>query len=504
MSERFPLCAAPEGTVMAPSGPGKSQKPEAVGVLSMNLFHRPLVALILMLGAGAAALASPPGPAGPRSQGRPPHGPARVAEVRPASARVTPLKASDLAEILPWFVTVSIREVTEGALVKGLVDELQRELKTTDRPPLQGRLASDLAHLQKWLETAMPGPGRSVERGQALRNAFRASVRSLDEDGTRVHLPHQYIKAPEEEGYDKGGVGLMVDHERDAAGRFVVVETLDGFPAQAAGIRPGDRLVRVGGHPVKGMTYREMADLVRGELGTRVGLEIERAGTPNPIKFAIERVWINPNPKNISSRVLADGVGYIRIKYLGERLHLELEKVLDGFKQQNVRSVVLDLRNNDGLLGGSVDSMGCFVPKGTPLATLVTKTGPQPIATTGTNNVVWPLVVLVNRYSGGAAILLAGALRDAGRAQLVGEATTWRDQPRASKRLPDGSTISVTTGYYTLPKGQVLRKRTRSVVPEAAVKQEPLTPLCSDQDEQMKRAVDMSRVQQTVQAFLLP
>ena len=109
-------------------------------------------------------------------------------------------------------------------------------------------------------------------------------------------------------------------------------------------------------------------------------------------------------------------------------------------------------------------------------------------------------MVLVNRYSSGAAILVAGALRDAGRAQLVGEPTLWRDQPRESRRLPDGSTLSVSTGYYTLPKGQVLRKRTQSLVPDAAVAQEPLTPLGTDHDEQLKRAIDMSRVQQTVRS----
>ena len=196
---------------------------------------------------------------------------------------------------------------------------------------------------------------------------------------------------------------------------------------------------------------------------------------------------------------MPDGVGYVRIKYLGERLNLELDRVLDGFRQQHVRSVVLDLRNNEGALAGTVDALACFVPRGTPLATLVTRDGKQPIVTSSAGNpVVWPVVVLVNRYSCGASVLLAGALRDAGRAQVVGEATMWRDQPRESKRLADGCTVSVATGYYTLPKGQVLRKRTQSLVPETVVPQEPLTPLGSDKDEQLKRAVDMSRVQQTV------
>ena len=197
-----------------------------------------------------------------------------------------------------------------------------------------------------------------------MRNALRATVRALDEDGTRVYLPLQYIKSAEEEGYDQGGVGLIVDHERDAAGRFVVVETLDGFPGQAAGIRPGDRITRVATHAVKGMTYRQMADLVRGPLGTQVEIEVERGGTTSPVKFHIERVWLNPNPKNVTSQVLAHGVGYIRIKYQGERLYVELEKVLDQFRQQGVRSVVLDLRNNEGLISGSVDALGCFVPPG--------------------------------------------------------------------------------------------------------------------------------------------
>ena len=131
--------------------------------MSVQASHRIFWIPVLVIGASMAVLASPSRPA----QGAPAgtRTVARAAEHRSASTRFTPLKATDLAELLPWFTQVSIRQVSEATLLRGVVDELKRELKTTDLPDLKGGLGASLATLQHWLEKTLPGAEHAGERG---------------------------------------------------------------------------------------------------------------------------------------------------------------------------------------------------------------------------------------------------------------------------------------------------------------------------------------------------
>lgn len=411
-----------------------------------------------------------------------------------APQRRVPLKATDLAGIVQWISSESIGNVTPAVLLNRMVKSLKSSVRAgVPGPILEGDVRRDVPSLARWLAAALPGPAEAAHRGLLLRNALLQALTSLQEDGTKLHLPHQYMLPPEEEGYDKGGVGILVDPKHDAKKRFVIFETLDGFPGQAVGLRPGDCIVRVAGQPVNDLSYRQLADLVRGNLGTRVTITVERIGQTKPLDFTVERVWLNPNPKNISSHVLPGGLGYIRFKYLGERMDIELEKALDAFHAQNVRALVVDLRNNEGLIKGSLDVAGCFVPRSTLLTTLVTRKGKKAYFTDRSHGTDLPLVVIVNRYTSGAGILMAGALRDAGRCTLVGESTVWRDQPIDSRRLSDGSVVTVTTGYYMLPKGQVLRNRRPAVDPSVTVQQDPLAPVGGNGDAQLNRALESAK-----------
>lgn len=406
-----------------------------------------------------------------------------------------PLQVADLKELLPWISARSIGHASADVLLRNIelasLHGLEKQgVRVQKMAAHSGDYARDVIAFEQWLEKAVPD---AAARGLVLRAATQTALAQLREDGTQLHLPHKYLLPPEVEGYDKGGVGLLVDRQPDPQGRFIVFETLDGFPGSTVGLRSGDRLVKVGECSLIGLSYREMADLVRGNLGTRVKLLVERPGTTAPLSFEVERVWLNPNPKNISHKLMSDHIGYVRVKYLGERMDFELARVLDEFKRSGVKKIVLDLRNNEGLMAGCQDVGAVFLGGNAEITRLVSGGSSDVRRTHGTRSSDQPLIVLVNRYTSGAAILLAGALRDHGRARIVGEPTVWCDQPQESKELPDGSTVTVATGYYVLPGGKTLRNREHSLEPEVVIEQDPLRPLGGGDDAQLQRAVQLAR-----------
>ena len=404
-----------------------------------------------------------------------------------------PLTAASLNTLLPWITSVSIDKPSSDKLLDAIARSAAR---ATGRKPSETLAPQSSTFDRKvaWLATFLKSVAPDTEkRSLLLRQALQAALAGLHDDGTGLFPPHKYMLPPEKEGYDKGGVGLLVDPTVDARGKFVIFETLDGFPGAEVGLKSGDRLISVDGRTLTGLSYREAADLVRGSLGTRVKLEVERPGAASPQTFDVERVWLNPNPKNISFKVLPGDIGYVRVKYLGERLDVELGRILETFKQKGVKKVVLDLRNNEGLLVGTQDVGGFFLGKGVEITKLVTRHGTEVQRTHGDKSAEAPVTVLVNRYTSGAGVLLASVLQGRGGARLVGESTVWRDQPTESKELTDGSTITVTTGYYVIGKGQKLRSTGDSLKLDVTVPQDPLKPLGGDDDAQLQKAVELSR-----------
>lgn len=421
---------------------------------------------------------------------------ALVASGVPAWAAPEPLQPDDLCRTLDWVARESLSNLSADKLLGTANAALRAQLSRWRQEPGSEKPdpKAELEKLYNHLSLKLPGKEGAVRRGQLLRNALQAALMGAREDGTQLQLASQYIAPPEDELHDRSGIGIMVDHEPDRQGHFVIFEVLDGFPASKAGIRPGDRIVEVGGHRVVGASYHQVGDLILGRVGTQVHLNLLRPKQAAPQHLAVSRVWLNPNPKNVSSRLIDPKVGYIRFKYLGQRMDVELKQILGSLQSKtSPEALILDLRNNEGVLEGTIDVAACFAPKGSKVTSLMSKTRQEDFRTTREPLSKVPLVVLVNRYTDGPGVLLAGALRDLCKARLVGEPTIWHSQPTLSQTLRDGSVASVCTGYYTLPQGQVLRARRPAVVPEVRVDQDPLLPLLGEHDEQFNAALQLAR-----------
>ena len=257
-----------------------------------------------------------------------------------------------------------------------------------------------------------------------------------------------------------GGIGAYM--ARNDAGDLVVTVMRDR-PAARAGIQDGDILLEVDGKPVTttGMKVEEIVTLVRGDVGTRVQLKLKRAGQAEP--FIVEVVRERIETPSVETRVLDKDkrIGYARIGLFGERTSRELQAGLAELAAQGVDKLVLDLRGNGGgLVDAAVDTASQFLKEGVVLREL--KRGDQerfyPVKSVKSPAQGWELVVLTDGGTASASEIVAGALRDYGRATLIGEKTFGKGSVQEVHEFSDGSSLHVTVARWLTPNRHEIDK----------------------------------------------
>ena len=398
------------------------------------------LALILLLVVSAPASAEPD---------KSPRQPLRMAEVLATLVRVQEEHPSPPEPA--FLVRAGMRGAVRQMQELGLAGDALFELKLT------GDLNADMAAVERVLDGLLAGRSEA-EKAQVLWAGLAEALASLEDPGTRLHPPGGYAATLEELGYSLGGVGFFVDEEKDDQGRLVIVELFEGFPAERQGIRRGDRLVAVAGHPTADLDVNELIDIIRGPVGTQIELAIQRGDSPVQ-RYGLTREWLNPNPKGSEARLVHPWVGYVKVKYLGHRLHHDVRRQIEGLQARGARSLILDLRNCPGVPAGAIGLADLFLPPGRLVMTEIGRADETGWKTSDLAALELPTVVLINRYTTGAAALVAGALRDHGRAILVGEDTDPEEMQafeKVAEELGDGSVATVTVSYYRLPLGKKL------------------------------------------------
>ena len=198
-----------------------------------------------------------------------------------------------------------------------------------------------------------------------------------------------------------------------------------GSPAYKAGIRPGDVILEVNDKRTDNMTTTEVADLLKGPRGTQVQVVIAREGADKPIIFNIIRDEI-PRKSVEDAFWLKPGVMYLDIQSFNENTSREVEENFRRLGEQNVKGLILDLRENPGgLLNEGVAVADRFLQKGQTIVSHRGRSSPEKpyVARHGNSGYDYPIVVLVNRYSASAAEIVAGALQDHDRALILGDNT---------------------------------------------------------------------------------
>ncbi|WP_039764774.1 S41 family peptidase [Caldicellulosiruptor sp. F32] len=286
------------------------------------------------------------------------------------------------------------------------------------------------------------------------------------------------------------GIGIKIEPGEHY---IEVVTSFEGSPAYMAGIKPGDKIIKVNGISLTAKDIDKAASLMRGPKGTPVTVTVLRDGSSKPIDFKIVRDEIKI--KTVSSKIFDNTIGYIKITNFDENTPQDFMAAYDKLKSSGCRALIIDLRfNPGGLLESVVDVASNFLKKGQLIVYLKDRyNNKQYFKSYKNGDTVTPLVVLTNRYSASASEILAGCLKDQKRAKIVGEKTFGKGVVQQVFELGDGSAIKITVSQYLLPSGAYINKK--GIKPDIQVLQpkeyqdKMNVPL--NKDLQLKKAIEI-------------
>ncbi len=292
---------------------------------------------------------------------------------------------------------------------------------------------------------------------ELVTNSINAMLSSLDPYTT-------YIPESDMDDFkfqttgEYGGIGSLI---RRSGSYTIVAEPYKGFPADKAGLRAGDKILKVDGKSVKDAEITSVSDRLKGKPGTEMVLTVERYGEEQPVDFTLvrEKISINNVPYY---GMLDDQTGYIRLSSFTTGAGLEVENALKKLKkEEDMKSLVLDLRSNPGgLLIEAVRICNLFVDKGELIVNTkgkVKQWDSEYITQKEPLDKEIPLVVLTNRGSASASEIVAGALQDLDRAVVVGQRTFGKGLVQTSRPLKYNAQLKVTTAKYYIPSGRCIQ-----------------------------------------------
>lgn len=300
--------------------------------------------------------------------------------------------------------------------------------------------------------------------------------------------PDEYKELKTETQGKFGGLGIEISI-RD--GLLTVITPIEDTPAWKAGVKAGDRIVKIGDDVTKDLTLSEAVKKLRGEPGTEVKITVLREAEFKIHEFTIKREIIQIQDVK-DTQILQDKVGYVRLTEFREDSHKEFRKALAQLKEKGADCLILDLRNNPGgLLNVAIQITEEFLPEG---KVIVSTKGRRPTQSTETtsrateNKILdWPMVVLINEGSASGSEILAGALSDNRRAVIVGAQSFGKGSVQSVIPLPDGSGLRLTTSKYFTPSGTSIHGK--GITPDVAVSR-----IYPKEDEGDKKEQDIEKI----------
>jgi carboxyl-terminal processing protease len=297
----------------------------------------------------------------------------------------------------------------------------------------------------------------SVEDKVLLENAIRGMVSGLD--------PHSnYLDAEDYKDLqvgtkgEFGGLGIEVGMED---GFVKVIAPIDDTPAQRAGVRSGDLIVRLNDTPVKGLSLNDAVKLMRGKPGTSIELTIIRTGEEKPLKITVVRDTIKV--ASVKGRLLDEQYGYLRISQFQSHTTSDMLKTLKRLEKEadgSLNGMILDLRNNPGgVLNAAVSVSDAFLRQGLIVYTQGRESESQLRFEAAPDDVLngAPIVVLVNEGSASASEIVAGALQDQKRAIIMGSQTFGKGSVQTIIPISDTAAVKLTTARYFTPAGRSIQ-----------------------------------------------
>lgn len=349
------------------------------------------------------------------------------------------------------------------------------------------KISSALTSIRKIIDKKFLG---EIDEEKILNETIKGYVKGLDDPYT------EYMTKEEMEEFNTDimgnftGIGIYLtnDVERNV---IVIISPIKDSPAYKAGILPGDIITKVDDVSYTGEQLTEASNKIKGEIGTKVKLEILRNDETIELEITREHIKIN----HVESKILNNNIGYIEFNSFDDGCSDEFKEKVEELKSKNITSLIIDIRNNGGgLVDEAIKIADYIVEKDATLLITKDKTGEEEITKAEIDPIIdVPIVVLTNGSSASASEILAGALKDNGKATIVGEKTYGKGVIQELLTLTDGSGLKITTSEYYTPNRNKINEV--GITPDVEVKldeeiEDELT-IEESKDNQLQKAIEI-------------
>lgn len=328
-----------------------------------------------------------------------------------------------------------------------------------------------------------------VDETKLTEAAIKGYVEGLDDEYTEYFTKEEMEEFKTETEGNYVGIGIyMLKNTKD--NNIIVLSAIKGSPAEEAGLKTGDIIKKVNDKEYTAEEFEKIASDIKGKAGSKVKLEIQRG--EETLTFEIERKKIELYP--IESEVLENDIGYINISSFCEDCSSKFKENYDKLKRKNIKSLVIDLRNNGGgIVDEALEILDFILDKDSIMLITANKKGEEKIEKAKKKPTIEvPIVVLVNENTASSSEIFAAALKENNKAKIIGTKTYGKGVIQESITLSDGSGIKITTEEYYTPNRNKINKI--GITPDIEVdleeKTKNITEISRDQDTQLKKAIE--------------
>ncbi len=350
------------------------------------------------------------------------------------------------------------------------------------------QIASRLSGFRKIIDQKFLG---EIDEESILNETIRGYIKGLNDPYT------EYMTKEEMEDFNTDiignytGIGIYLTKDSET-NSIIIISPIKDSPAYNAGILPGDIITKIDGVSYTGDELTEASNKIKGEIGSKVKLELLRNGETFEVEVAREQVKIN----HVESKVIDKSlIGYIKFNSFDEGCSEEFKDKLEELKSKNITSLIIDIRNNGGgLVDEALNIADLIVEKDATLLITTDKNGKEEIDKAKNDPIInLPIVLLTNGSSASASEILAGALKDNGKVTIVGEKTYGKGVIQELLTLKDGSGLKITTNEYYTPNRNKINKV--GIEPDVEVKieseLEDELEIEESKDTQLQKAIEI-------------
>lgn len=293
-----------------------------------------------------------------------------------------------------------------------------------------------------------------IDENKLQESAIAGYVEGLGDPYTEYISKDEMKEFTEEITGTFYGIGIYMTADNQKG--IIVYYPIPESPAEKAGIKAGDIIKKVDGKEFGYEEFNEIADYIKGKEGTNVKLTIERDGEQMDLDITREKITTNP----ITTEILEGNIGYVKVPSFDDETADHFKEKVDGIIKEGAKSLIIDLRNNGGgILDESTKIADFFLEKGKTIITTKDNKDSQDVTKSKQDPIFdLPIVILSNKNTASASEILIGALKDNGRAKIIGKKTYGKGVIQTVITLADGSGVKITTSEYYTPSGEAINK----------------------------------------------